>query len=81
TTGGKNYDLDELDTPYSDELMAGVTLKAFDTRFGMRAESRKHRDQLRTTLDTNGATTLNNSGKTDYWGVTWTVERDFNTEH
>lgn len=81
TTGGKNYNLDELDTPYADELMGGITLKALDTRFGMRAESRKHRDQLRTALDANGDTTLNNSGKTDYWGVTWTVERDFNTEH
>lgn len=73
----KGYELDGLDTPYSDERMVGGTVKLWDILFGMRVEERKHRNQLRTIAEADGDLKLVNTGETDYWGITWEAERAF----
>ena len=75
--------LGDLDTPYSDEFGVGASLDVWDTLFKIDLVKRNHRDQLRSKIEyPNGTATpqvtyLNNSGASDYWGLTFALEKEY----
>ncbi len=76
SANGVSYDYSDsnLNTPYSDELTAALTIPTvLDGNFRIKGILRYHRDRLVSTqeYDTNGDSkwTLNNNGETDYRGV------------
>ena len=70
--------LSGLKTPYSDEFNAGIGWRLWDVNFNLIGVLRNHRDQIRTMGGTNaGPIYYSNSGESDYWGVTFSIDRDF----
>ena len=72
-------ELGDLKTPYSDEFNAGFGVNLWDTNFNVIGVVRKHRDQILTSGGNNdtGPVKYINAGRTDYWGVTFSVDREF----
>lgn len=91
----KSYLAQGLDTPYSDELMAGVLGEVWGFEYGLELVHRDHRDQIMSvtrkdvlaynangtikTVDSNYACVMTNDGKSEYDGVTLTLGRAFET--
>lgn len=72
-------ELGDLDTPYSDELAASMRVQALGTLFELDFVQRRHRDQIRTIMDPVDGVDymLTNTGKSDYWGVSFAATRNF----
>lgn len=79
TTSLAGNGLGELETPYSDEISGGIKINAYDSLFRIEGVQRQHRKQIRSESNSNSdslyRTVYNNSGTTDYWGLTLGVER------
>ncbi len=70
--------LGDLKTPFVDEYNAGVSAVFLDTVFDLTYVNRGYRDQIRIFYDdVKKNRTVTNGGKTDYWGVTLNVRKEF----
>ena len=78
------YVLDDLDTPYSDEFVLGLTAKVMDTKFGLQGVYRDYADQLQPKEVIKSGKqlwTMENTGKSEYKGLTFTMEKRFELGH
>jgi len=76
-----DYNMDGLDTPYSDEFNVGLIGEAFEFSYGIELVHRDHEDQLISVKDPDtGEYQMTNGGKSTYDGITVTVSRPIHTE-
>lgn len=76
------YSLGNLKTPYTDEYSLGASANLWDTLFKVTFVTREYRDQIMGRMYREPGSTVNrfrysNAGETDYWGLTYLLERDF----
>nr|WP_321513752.1 TonB-dependent receptor plug domain-containing protein [uncultured Pseudodesulfovibrio sp.] len=74
----KDYSLDGLKTPYSDEYTAGVRTGFFGVDASLDYVARKTHDQFSAAYRKTGTTSsyeLTNGGETDYWGLTFELSK------
>lgn len=84
TTGTKEYNLGEMDTPYSDEITLGASAEVLGGIASFEYVNRKHRDQFSTSIIRDGGDTsyiLSNQGRTDYEGYTLKFAKNINENH
>lgn len=78
------YEYKHLKTPYSDEFSIGSSVNFDDTFVKLDYVNRKYRKQIKSRYDyANDTKTFayenTNNGKTDYWGVTLSASKKYNT--
>ncbi|MDR1460158.1 MAG: TonB-dependent receptor plug domain-containing protein [Campylobacteraceae bacterium] len=74
------YNLGNLENPYSDELNIGASLNIYDTLFNIKLVNRENRKEIRSVRpisSTNTYREFTNSGESSYWGVTLLVSKDY----
>ena len=73
--------LGDIETPYADEITLGFSADIADTLFKVVAVKRDHKDQIRKTglnwMQNPTCSELNNDGETNYKGVTFSIEKNF----
>ena len=75
-----NYQANDLETPYSDELMGGVLGAALGLEYSLELVHRDHRKQLISKELEPDIYTLTNDGKSTYDGITLTLARSISTQ-
>jgi len=81
TTGtGKQYDGTGVNTPYSDEVSAGLLGEVLGFEYSLEGVHRNHRDQLISKTKDGKDYYMTNDGKSDYDGLTMTLSRAVATE-
>ena len=73
----RDYQAKGLDTPYSDELMGGLSGRAAGFEYAMELVHRDHRDQLVSKTEDGELYELTNDGKSTYDGITASLARTF----
>lgn len=76
------YRLGDLKTPYTDEYSLGASANVWDTLFKVSFVNRQYRDQIMGRAYREDGSTTNmfeysNKGKMDYWGLSYSISRDF----
>ena len=74
------YSLGDLDTPYSDELVLGTTVKLFDAKWSLQGVHRDYKDQLKTDQSDVNNRHMTNAGESEYNGITFAVEKAFDLD-
>lgn len=74
------YQAKGLDTPYSDELMAGVLGEIAGLEYSLEVVHRDHRKQIISKSAGDDLYELTNDGKSTFDGITLTLARAFETE-
>lgn len=81
------YDMNELNTPYSDELMGGVTGSIWGFNYSFEYVHRNHEDQLVSekinhpeNSDFDDEYRMTNNGSSEYNGYTFTLSKNLYTE-
>jgi hypothetical protein len=74
--------LGSLKTPYSDEFNVGVSINAFDADFKVDFVNREYKKQITSkTVEATSSTPeheeFDNRGRSSYWGLTFTVSKDY----
>ncbi|MDR2789898.1 MAG: TonB-dependent receptor plug domain-containing protein [Campylobacteraceae bacterium] len=80
TSANPQYNLGNLETPYSDELDIGASLNLFDTLFETKFVDRQYKKQIRNVRpisSTNTYKEFDNSGESSYWGLTLSVRKKY----
>ncbi len=73
-----NDKMGDLDTPYSDEYAAGVSLNQWGALFSFDAVRRDYEKSINASWDFNTfETNYTNDGYGQYWGLTFAVEKTF----
>ena len=75
-----SYQAKGLDTPYSDELMAGVLGEIAGLEYSLELVHRDHRKQIISKSAGDDLYELTNDGKSTFDGITLTLARAFETE-
>jgi len=80
----RSYYTDNLETPYSDEIMGGIVGNVYGFKYSLEFVHRDHRKQLMNKSKKNGSNYdywLTNDGKGSFDGLTATVSHMFKTDY
>ncbi|MDR0762290.1 MAG: TonB-dependent receptor plug domain-containing protein, partial [Campylobacteraceae bacterium] len=75
------HNLGDLETPYSDELNIGASLKLYDTLFEAKLVNKEGKKEIRSVRAKGNMDTykeFQNSGESSYWGLTFLISKKYN---